>query len=172
MSQVKDDMIEYLSRAEIDRLVERIAEEIDRDYRDQEVILICPLRGSVLFAADLARRLTIPFQIDFVALESSNNKGAIFLAKDVSLNITNKNLIICEEIIDVGRKLSFLISRLMAAYPASLNVATLLDKPARRELPVTPNYVGKTIEDRFVIGYGMDNDELGRNYANIYLPKN
>jgi hypoxanthine phosphoribosyltransferase len=82
------------------------------------------------------------------------------------------HVLIVEEIIDTGRTLSFLKSRLMASSPASLKIVTLLDKPARRELPIKPDYIGKTIDDRYVVGYGMDNEELGRNYADIYSFKN
>ena len=80
-----------------------------------------------------------------------------------------KHLLIVEEIIDAGRTLSFLKQRLMASQPASVKIVTLLDKPARRELPIKPDYVGRTIDDRFVIGYGMDSEEVGRNYRDIYI---
>ena len=94
------------------------------------------------------------------------------LQQSHSIDITGKNVLIVEEIIDAGRTLNFLINRLKASQPAQLKVVTLLDKPARRELPLRPDYIGKTIDDRFVVGYGMDSDEIGRNYQNIYNLKN
>ena len=98
--------------------------------------------------------------------------GAISMQKDISVNITGKDVIIVEEIIDTGRTLSYLKDRLLASKPASLKIVTLLDKPARRELPIRADYIGKTIEDRYVVGYGMDSDEKGRNYSEIYVLKN
>ena len=88
--------------------------------------------------------------------------------RDISVNLQGKHVLIIEEIIDAGRTLSFLKSRIQASYPASLKVVALLDKPALRELAIAPEYVGRTIEDRFVIGYGMDSEEIGRNYPDIY----
>ncbi len=94
------------------------------------------------------------------------------MIKAIGVNITGKHVIIVEEIIDTGRTLSFLRTRLLAAHPASLKIVTLLDKPARRELPIRADYIGKTIEDRYVVGYGMDSGELGRNLNDIYVMKN
>ncbi len=90
------------------------------------------------------------------------------IIKDVSVDILDKHVLIVEEIIDAGRTLSFLKSRILASHPASVKIVALLDKPALRELPIHPDYVGRTIEDRFVIGYGMDSEEIGRNYPDIY----
>jgi hypoxanthine phosphoribosyltransferase len=92
--------------------------------------------------------------------------------KDISVNITNRDVIIVEEVIDTARTLSFLRDRLLSSRPRSLKIVTLLDKPSRRELPIRPDYTGKTIDDRYVVGYGMDNEELGRNYPDIYVLKN
>ena len=90
------------------------------------------------------------------------------IIKDISVDVQGKHVLIIEEIIDAGRTLNFLKNRLQASYPASLKIVALLDKPALRELPLRPDYVGRTIEDRFVIGYGMDSEEIGRNYPDIY----
>ena len=94
------------------------------------------------------------------------------MVKDISVNIADKDVIIIEEVIDTARTLSFLRDRLIASRPKSLKIVTLLDKPARRELPIRADYIGKTIEDRYVVGYGMDSEEKGRNYADIYVLKN
>jgi hypoxanthine phosphoribosyltransferase len=111
-------------------------------------------------------------QVDFVYVQATERGGAIRITKDITINITGKDVIIVEEIIDTSRTLSFLQKRLLASNPASLRIVTLLDKPARRELPIRADYIGKTIEDRYVVGYGMDTEELGRNYSDIYVLRN
>ena len=148
-------------------MVDDLAGEIERDYRGKEVVLICPLKGSILFVADLCRKIQLPLQVDFVHLTSPKGEGVRIL-KDISVDITGKHVLIVEEIIDYGRTLSFLRSRLLNGNPASLKIVTLLDKPARRELPIKPDYAGRTIDDRFVVGYGLDSEEFGRNYADIF----
>lgn len=172
MSQVKDDMLPFITKDEIKVLVSTLAKQIDADYDGREVIIICPLRGSIHFCADLMRALELPQQVDFVHLQAVEKGGAIKIIKDISVNIAGKHVLIVEEIIDTGRTLSFLRHRLLASSPTSLKIVTLLDKPARRELPIRPDYVGRTIADRYVVGYGMDNGELGRNYPDIYNLKN
>lgn len=172
MKMIKDEMMSFISKQEIEDLVTKLAKKIDEDFRDKEVVLICPLKGSIHFVADLVRKLDFRLQMDFVYLTSSGKGTAVKILKDISLNIANKHVIILEEIIDSGRKLSFLKSRLLASGPASLKIACLLDKPARRELPIKPDYIGRTIDDRYVVGYGMDQEELGRNYSEIFNLKN
>lgn len=172
MKQVKDEMIAFLSAKEIKDLVKKIARQIESDYEGKEIIFICPLKGSVHFTADLMREVQLPQQVDFVHVQAIEKGGAIKMVKDISSNIAGKHVIIVEEVIDTGRTLSFLRSRLFASSPNSLKIVTLLDKPSRRELPIKADYIGKTIEDRYVVGYGMDSDELGRNYPDIYILKN
>ncbi len=171
MSRLQDEMICFLSANEIEKLVKRMAKEIQHDYAGKEIILICPLKGSVHFVADLMRSLDLHQQVDFVQLSGAGEFGTVRILKDISVNIANKHVLICEEIIDTGRTLSFLKSRLLASNPASLKIVALLDKPARRELPINPDYVGTTMEDRYVVGSGMDAEELGRNYDGIYYFK-
>lgn len=172
MAQIKDEMTSFITKEEIAKLVSKLAQQIENDYEGKEVIFICPLRGSVHFAADLMRKVNLMQQIDFVYVQATEKGGAIKITKDISINIAGKDVIIVEEIIDTARTLSFLKNRLMASNPASLKIVTLLDKPARRELPIRPDYVGKTIEDRYVVGYGMDSEEKGRNYADIFMLRN
>jgi hypoxanthine phosphoribosyltransferase len=161
-------MIAFLTHQEIQGLVHRLAKEIEMDYQGREIILICPLKGSCIFLSDLCRQINLPQQIDFVQANAVERKGAIRMQKDISVNITGKHLLVVEEIIDTGRTLSFLKHRLLAGSPASLKIVTLLDKPARRELPIKPDYVGMTIDDRYMVGYGMDSEEVGRNYKDIF----
>lgn len=163
----RDGMIPYITASEIDRMVGLLAREIERDYEGREVVMVCPLKGSVLFFSDLIRKLRLPQIIDFVYVTSPRGESCRII-KDLSVDIRDKHVLIVEEIIDAGRTLSFLKARILASHPASLKIVALLDKPARRELPIRPDYVGRTIEDRFVIGYGMDSEELGRNYRDIF----
>ena len=172
MAQIKQDMLPFITADEIQKLVKTLAKQIEVDYEGKEVIMICPLRGSMHFTADLMRAVELPQQVDFVHLQAVEKGGAIKIIKDISTNIAGKHVLIVEEIIDTGRTLSFLRNRLMASSPASLKIVTLLDKPARRELPIRADYIGRTIEDRYVVGYGMDQGELGRNYADIFVMKN
>jgi len=172
MAQIKDEMISFLSKEDIAELVAKVAKKIENDYEGKELILICPLRGSMHFAADLMRKIGLMQQIDFVYVQTTEKGGAIRMTKDISVNITGKDVLIVEEVIDTARTLSFLKNRLLASNPASLKIVTLLDKPARRELPIRADYIGKTIEDRYVVGYGMDSEEKGRNYSDIYVLRN
>jgi hypoxanthine phosphoribosyltransferase len=168
MKKLRERMIPFITAQEIDAMVSRLAEEIEADYEKSELVMICPLRGSVLFVADLMRKIRLPQTIDFVHLTSPKGKG-VKIVKDINIDITGRHVLIVEEIIDAGRTLSFLEQRLLASRPASVKIVALLDKPARRELPIKPDYVGRTIEDRFVVGYGMDSEDLGRNYRDIYI---
>ncbi len=168
---LKDEMIAFLTSKEIGALVRKLAREIESDYKNKDLIFICPLKGSCLFLADLVRAIDRPLQVDFVQLSAVEKGGAISILKDISVNITGKHVVIVEEIIDTGRTLDFLRQRLLASAPASLKILTLLDKPARRELKLRPDYTGQTIEDRYMVGYGMDSEEIGRNYSEIFYFK-
>ncbi len=172
MAQVKDDMLPFITQDEIKKLIRGLAKQLEFDYEGKEVVFICPLRGSIHFCADLMRETKLPQQVDFVHLQAVEKGGAIKIIKDIGTNIAGKHVLIVEEIIDTGRTLSFLRNRLLASSPASLKIVTLLDKPARRELPLRPDYIGRTIDDRYVVGYGMDSEEYGRNYPDIYFLKN
>jgi hypoxanthine phosphoribosyltransferase len=177
MEHLKDSLVKYIGREEIDEIVTRLAKEIEMDYYGRELVLICPLKGSVPFMADLCRKISLNQEIDFVQLSSSPEKASSKaqpsdkIIKDISVNIHGKHVLIVEEIIDAGRTLSFLKNRLLASAPASLRIVTLLDKPARRMINIKPDYVGRTIEDRFVVGYGLDDDEIGRNLPDLYYLK-
>ena len=172
MAQIKDEMLKFLSQEEIAKLISKLASQIESDYEGREIVFICPLRGSIHIMADLARKVNLPQQIDFVYLQATEKGGAIRIAMDITVNITGKDVLIVEEIIDTGRTLSFLKNRLLSSNPNSVKIVTLLDKPARRELPIRADYIGKTIDDRYVVGYGMDSEEKGRNYSDIYVLKN
>lgn len=171
MSQIKDDMIPYLKADEIDEIVTKLAEEIAADYKGKPIVLIGVLKGSLPFIADLSRKINLAQRIDFVSLSSQKSKSGeyvITINQDITTQITDKHVIIVEEVIDAGRKLNFLKNRILSSDPASLKIVTLLDKPARRVINIKADYIGKTIEDRYVVGYGLDDNGLGRNYPDIY----
>ncbi|MEC9283711.1 MAG: hypoxanthine phosphoribosyltransferase [Bdellovibrionota bacterium] len=174
---LKDKMMSYITEEEISEMIKNLAREIEMDYAGEEILLVCPLKGSAFFVADLMREIKLNQQVDFVYVTNKNSEtgergGDIKFLKDISSDISKKNVLIVEEIIDTGRTLSFLKNRLLASGPKSLKIVCLLDKPARRVISIKPDYVGRTIEDRYVVGYGMDEDELGRNYREIYHLKN
>lgn len=173
MSKLMDDLLPFLTNQEIQKLIKNLARQLEFDYENKEVIFICPLRGSIHLVADLMREVRLPHQeVDFVHLQTIAKGGAIKMVKDITLNVTGKHVVIVEEIIDSGRTLIFLRNRILSSNPASLKILTLLDKPARRDLPIQADYIGKVIEDRYVVGYGMDSEEYGRNYPDIYFLKN
>lgn len=167
MPQLKDNLVPFIRSKEIESIVKSLAREIEADYEDKEIVVICPLKGSLIFCSDLMKRISLSQTVDFIHLTSSGNSN-IRIIKDISVNITGEHVLIIEGIIDAGRTLSFLRTRLLASHPASLKIVTFLDKPSRRELPIKADYIGQTIEDRFVVGYGLDSDELGRNYKDTY----
>lgn len=173
MGRLKSDLVSYIPVDEIQEMVESLGQQINQDYEGKDLVLICPLKGSILFVADLCRQIIRPVQIDFVQfLAASKSQGKnVEIRKDISTDIRGKHVLIVEEIVDTARTLSFLCEHLLRHRPASLRIVTLLDKPARRELPIKPHYVGRTIEDRYVVGYGLDSEELGRNYAEILYLK-
>jgi len=168
---LKNDLVKFITEEEIQEMVISLAKEVERDYEGQELYIICPLKGSILFVSDLVRKISLPTFVDFVHL-TSPKKQSVKIHKDIQNDITGKHILIVEEIIDAGRTLNFLRTRVLASNPASVKILTLLDKPARRELPIQPDYVGQTIDDRFVVGYGMDSEEYGRNYKDIYNYRN
>jgi len=148
--------------------VEELGEEISRDYAGREPLLIGVLKGAVFFMADLMRELTVPCEIDFMAISSygasTDSSGVVRILKDLDINIEGRHVLVVEDIIDSGLTLSYLIRNLEAREPATLEVCALLTKPARREVAVPVRYVGFEIPNRFVIGYGLD---FGERYRNL-----
>jgi hypoxanthine phosphoribosyltransferase len=165
----------YLSRHEIDASVIELAKRVNADYENKDVVLVGVLKGAILFMADLVRHLTCPVEVDFVRLSSygkaRTSSGTVTIVKDINADIKNKHVLIVEEIIDSGRTLRFLYDRLKASGPASVEIITLLDKKAKRVVEVPVKYVGRTIDDHFLVGYGLDLEERCRNLADIYYLK-
>jgi hypoxanthine phosphoribosyltransferase len=151
-------------------LAARVAElgaEVSADYQGRDLLLIGVLKGAVFFMADLMRTLTIPCEIDFMAISSygaqTDSSGVVRILKDLDINIEGRHVLVVEDIIDSGLTLSYLMRNLEAREPASLEVCALLTKPDRREIDVPVRYIGFEIPNRFVIGYGLDFAERYRN---------
>ena len=155
-----------VSEEKIDRCVQEIADKINNDFKDEEVILIGILKGSVIFMSDLARKLTLDAKMDFMAVssygKSSETSGVVKILKDLDFEIKGKNVIIVEDIIDSGTTLKYLIKYLGARNPKSIKVACMLDKPSRRKSDVKIDYLGCEVPDEFLVGYGLDYAEIGR----------
>jgi hypoxanthine phosphoribosyltransferase len=164
MGEVKKEIL--ISKPEIDDRVQRLADEISRDYEGKELVLIGILKGAFVFMADLIRCLRIPCEVDFVRLASYGagtvSSGNIMITKDIETPIRGRDVIIVEDIVDTGLTLSFLVDKLKEREPESLKVCVLLDKKERRKVPFEAEYVGFDIPDRFVVGYGLDFNEMYR----------
>ena len=147
--------------------VGELGEEISTDYEGRDLLLIGVLKGAVFFMADLMRHLTVPCEVDFMAISSygasTDSSGVVRILKDLDINIEGRHVLVVEDIIDSGLTLSYLMRNLEARDPASLEICALLTKPERREIDVPVRYVGFEIPNRFVIGYGLDYAERYRN---------
>jgi len=147
--------------------IAELGEEISSDYSGRDLLLIGVLKGAVFFMSDLMRRLTVPCEIDFMAISSygasTDSSGVVRILKDLDINIEGRHVLVVEDIIDSGLTLSYLMRNLEAREPASLEVCALMTKPERREIAVDVRYVGFEIPNRFVIGYGLDFAERYRN---------
>lgn len=161
---------------EIKEKVKEIANKINEDYKGKKVLLLCILKGSVVFFSDLARSLDIDCIFDFMIVSSygssTTSSGQVMILKDLSTSIEDLDVIIVEDILDTGNTLSYLKNVLLQRKPASLKICTFLDKPSRRTNNLTADYSGYQIPDEFVVGYGMDYNELYRNlpYVGILSP--
>ncbi len=155
----------------LQKRIKQLAEQITEDFKGQKITLICILKGSLYFFADLTKRIDIDSEIEFVRISSyigTNSTGKITLKLDTDEKVTGKNILVVEDIIDTGRTLSYLMSYLKKQKPKKLKLVTLLDKPEGREVDdIKVDYVGFTIPDRFVIGYGLDLDQKYRNLPEI-----
>ncbi len=155
-----------ISRVQLARRVRELALEIQRDTDAQELVVVALLNGTVLFLADLIRNLSIPLRLDFIGI-SSYGDGTVsrdlVFTKELRLDVRRRHVLLVDDILDTGRTLSVVATKLKRLRPASLKTCVLLDKPGRRELPVTARYIGFRIPDKFVVGYGMDFAERYRN---------
>lgn len=160
-----------LDEETVNKRIRELGEQISRDYAGKTVHLICILKGSVYFTCELAKRITMPVTMDFMQCSSygaaTKSSGIVRIVKDLDEPITGREVIIVEDIIDSGRTLAHLKELLGQRQPASLKICTLLDKPDRRVTDVDVEYIGFQIEDKFVVGYGLDYDQQYRNLPYI-----
>jgi hypoxanthine phosphoribosyltransferase len=169
---MKDNLKLLISKEEIQRAVAAIATKIHRDYEGKSLVVIGVLKGSIIFLADLIRQIHLPTEVDFVKLSSygssKESSGTVRLLKDIDADIYDRDVLIVEEIIDSGRTLEFLYRRLQTSRPKSLKICALLDKKSKRVVNIEADYVGIEVEDKFLVGYGLDFNEAYRNLSDIY----
>lgn len=162
-------IVPLISGQKIRDRVRELGECISRDYEGADIHLICVLKGAWIFMADLARRITIPATVDFIAVSSYGagveTSGKVTLVSGIRVPIEGKDVLLVEDIIDTGLSLQFLLNTLACQRPKSLEICALLDKPARHQVQIEPRYLGFTVPDAFIVGYGIDYNEQYR-----YLP--
>ena len=152
---------------DLQRRVRELGEEITRDYDGKELLLVCVLKGAVFFLSDLMRHITVPCEVDFMAVasygSSTDSSGVVRILKDLDVALEGRHVLIVEDIIDSGLTLQYLLRSLGARNPQSIEVCALLTKPERRKVELEPRYVGFEIPNCFVVGYGLDHGERYRN---------
>ncbi len=161
----------YLTEEQISTRIAEIGAELTEKFKGESVFLICILRGSIFFTTELAKRIDLPMEIDFMTVSSYGaetvSSGVINIKKDLDSSIEGKNVIVVEDIIDSGNTLSRLLQLFKSRNPKTLTLCTLLDKPARRETEVPVDYTGFVVPDKFIVGYGLDWDQKYRNLPYI-----
>ncbi len=172
----KDIFEELMSEEELDKTVSDIAARINADYEGKELVIVGILKGSVIFLADLLRKITVDgCQLDFLQASSyhsgSVSSGNVKIVKDVTCNVKERDVLVVEDILDTGNTLSFVKEHLLSKGASSVKICTLFDKPGRRKKPVTADYTGKVIEDLFIVGYGLDYSERYRNLPYVGVLK-
>ncbi len=164
---MSEHVVKMIEEEDVDSRILELAKEIDEEYKGEEVFLVCVLRGAAFFACELAKRITIPVTLDFMQVSSygsgTRSTGEVKIVKDIDLSLRDKNVIIVEDIVDTGNTLSTLKAFLVQRKAKSVKICSLLDKPERREVNVDIDYVGFTIPDKFVVGYGLDYNQKYRN---------
>ena len=158
---------ELISEEKVEKRVNELAEQLNRDYAGKELHIIIVLKGSIFFGSELAKRITVPLTMDFMSVSSYGDgmvsAGKITVKKELDEDIAGKNVLIIEDIVDSGRTLYHLKNLLKGRNPESLKIITLLDKPDRRVMDIEPDYCGFEIPDKFVVGYGLDYAQKHRN---------
>lgn len=157
----------------IEKRVKELGELISKDYAGKTITLVCILKGGLMFLCDLAKHITVPVKYDFMSVssygDSTQSSGVVRITKDLEESIEGKHIIIVEDIIDTGLTLSYLLNNLRSRNPASLKICTLLDKPGNRKVDIPVDYVGFTVPNEFLVGYGLDYQQLYRNYPYIFV---
>ena len=175
MAFYENDVTTFIDEAKLRARIRELGAEITRDYQGKELTLICVLKGSVFFFTDLAMAIDLPITLEFLGVSSyqggTETTGEVRITTDVSKPMAGKHLLVIEDIIDTGLTMSFLLENLKARHPASVKVCTPLEKPSRARTKVDIDYKGFVIEDKFVVGYGLDYAEKYRNLPFIGLMK-
>ncbi|MDK2813149.1 MAG: hypoxanthine phosphoribosyltransferase [Clostridiales bacterium] len=178
MTMMQDDVKKVLlSEEELHAKVAEMGALVTQDYEGKNLLLVTVLKGAVIFLADLMREIKQPAEIDFMVVSSYGSgvksSGVVKIVKDLDINLEGKDILIVEDILDSGMTLDYIKNILQDRNPASIRICTLLDKPARRKVDLQADYVGFTIPDEFVIGYGLDYDEKYRNlpYIGVLKPE-
>lgn len=163
------------SKEQIAKRVKELGKQLSEDYAGKTPIFVCILKGSSLFFSDLVKEITVPMTFDFMSISSYGggtvSSGQVKLIKDLDSSIENKHVVIVEDIVDTGHTLSYLIKNLQVRKPASVKICTLLNKECRREVDLKPDYVGFEVDNYFVVGYGLDYDEVYRNLPEVGVLK-
>jgi hypoxanthine phosphoribosyltransferase len=169
------DLEVLFSAEQIAQRVKEMGKQIERDYQGKDLVLLGVLKGSFLFISDLARSIDLPLAVDFIGLssygEATESSGVVKITSDVSKPIENKHVVIVEDIVDTGLTMRYLLDNLATRHPTSVKLCTLLHKPARARTRIPIDYLGFQIEDRFVVGYGLDAAEKYRNVPFIGVKK-
>lgn len=175
---MKEDVLRVLlSEDEIREKVRELGGKITADYKNSNLMLVTVLKGAVVFLADLMRQIDVPAEIDFMVVSSYGSgvksSGVVKIVKDLDVPLAGKDILIVEDILDSGLTLSYIKELLESRGPRSIRIATLLDKPSRRKVDLQADYIGFSVPDEFVIGYGLDYDEKYRNlpYIGILKPE-
>jgi hypoxanthine phosphoribosyltransferase len=176
MSGMADDISRVLiSKEEIAGKVRDLGQRLSKEYGDKNPLMVCVLKGSTIFYADLVRQMDIPIQMDFIAVSSygrhTSSSGEVRLNKDLDQSLEGRHVVVVEDILDTGLTLHYLTDMLRSRQPASLKICTLLDKPERRSVAIEPDFCGFTVPDEFVVGYGLDYAERYRNLPYIGVLK-
>ena len=171
-----DDIERILvSRQEIRQMVKRLGSQISQDYAGRDLVVLCVLKGGFVFMADLIREITVPLELDFIAVSSygasTKSSGVVQLVKDSDIVITGKHVLIVEDIVDSGLTLSYLKNLLQTRGPLSIRICTAFDKPERRKVDLHADYCGIVIPDEYVVGYGLDYDSRMRNIPELCVLK-
>jgi hypoxanthine phosphoribosyltransferase len=163
-----------ISEAQIQQRVKELGAQLSADYKDKNLVIICVLKGAVVFLADLLRALSIPVELDFVRISSygknTESSGVVKIIQNITSDIQHKDVLIVEDIVDTGITLNSIKECLLSRKPSSLKICTLLDKPRRREKVIKIEYVGFEIPNYFVVGYGLDYNEKYRNLSYVAVP--
>ena len=167
----KDIQEVLVTEEQLKEVNERLGAKITEDFKDKNLLVVGILKGSIYFMTDLTRYIDLPLKLDFLAVSSygggTSSSGAVKILKDIDINLEGYDILLVEDILDSGRTLHYVCEMLKTRKPKSISIVTLLDKPERRVVDLTPDYVGCQVPDEFVVGYGLDYDQKYRNLPYI-----